>query len=495
MNVKTRTACLAVALGSLIVVHMAGDASGHGMRNGVPDSPMLEYYLDDPEGSKLPDAQVAKQGAAKGIGKLGQVDFGGGGFNADVWVHRHLNGRYYAYVGQWGFGSGRYCDPETRRGVKIVDVTVPSQPELVAIAQNPTGTTAEDVQVLSWNGRDILMTGIQSCIDSSNVRRGLQLFDVTDPANPAEVGFLDTGRGAGDMHEFAAGIRADGRVIAVMTVPYSDSADLPIAPATGPYRKRGDVRIGDVTDPANPRALADWGLRNGFPNATDEEIEALQFTTGQGCYPRRFGHGADISADGKTAYIAYWDWGFKIMDIADPARPRLVSTTTYAANVDGDGHSSNIMRLGNRTLMLTGDEDYPPPGWCIAPSHGIEGGWGYLRVYDISNATRPTEIGTFKTPNSAETQRRRKGDYTIHNPFVVGDKAYVSWYADGLRVLEFDGANPGAPKEVAYYVPKAGKDPQHILPYAPVVWGVVVDDRGVIYLSDMNTGLWLVKEQ
>jgi hypothetical protein len=500
MHMRWKVASVATVLSTLVALGAARDTDAHGNRTGVPDDPMVEYYLKDPEGGSLPDAQVAKTGAAKGVVALGQVGFGGGGFNADVNVHRHANGRYYAYVGQWGYGSGSHCDAANRRGVKVVDVTDPSSPAHVATLQNPLGTSAEDVQALTWNGRDVLMTGIQSCVDSSDVRRGLQLFDVTDldkGRQPTEVGFLDTGRGAGGVHEFRAAIRRDGRVIAVLTVPYSDSSDIPVPAPTGPYRKRGDIRIADISDPANPVELADWGLRNDaeYAKATDEQIEAAQFRTGLGCYPRRFGHAADISDDVRTAYVSYWDWGFKLLDISDPTRPRLVSSTTYPANVDGDGHSSDLMRLGNRTLMLTGDEDYPTPGYCIAPAKGLEGGWGYLRMFDVTNPNTPKELGTFKTPNSAETQRRRKGDYTVHNPFVVGTKAYVSWYGDGLRVLQFDAANPGTPTEVGYFVPKAARDPQHLLPFAPVVWGVVVDDRGVIYLSDMNSGLWILKEE
>jgi hypothetical protein len=72
---------------------------------------------------------------------------------------------------------------------------------------------------------------------------------------------------------------------------------------------------------------------------------------------------------------------------------------------------------------------------------------------------------------------------------------YISWYSDGVRVV--DAANPSAPKEVAYFVPPAGQNPvkpsqRGVLSQTPQVWGVVVED-GLIYASDMNTGLWVLR--
>ena len=65
----------------------------------------------------------------------------------------------------------------------------------------------------------------------------------------------------------------------------------------------------------------------------------------------------------------------------------------------------------------------------------------------------------------------------IHNPFVVGTDVYISWYSDGVRVV--DASNPVAPKEVAYFVPPAGQNPvkpsqRGTLSQTSQVWGVVV---------------------
>lgn len=445
------------------------------------ESPFTTIYASDPAGGGTNDAQIAKSGEAVNVETVGHNDLGGGGFNADVWVHERGNGEVFAYVGQWGFGASQLdrCDPANRRGVKVVDVTDPTRPVVVSRLENPPLTTAEDVQVLPYGGRDIAMVGIQACFRlDPDIERGLQIFDVTDPRNPVQIGFLDTGVAARGVHEFWAVRRPDGRVIAILTVPFSDTRD-----AAG----RGDIRIADVTDPTRPLEIADWGLRDEF---SADQVAAMQ-NSGQGCFPFRFGHGADSSHDGKVAYVAYWDWGVQVLDISDPATPRFRGRTGYLAHEDGDAHSSNVSLDGR--YLFQADEDLPPPGNCKAPAQHREAGWGYLRIFDISNPAQPGRVSVFKTPNSTQASRNRKGDYTVHNPVVVGNKVYLSWYTDGLRVVDI--SDIGNPRETARFVPPAAKDPQHILPFAAEVWGVVVDSRSHIYLSDMNSGLWIVREK
>jgi hypothetical protein len=53
--------------------------------------------------------------------------------------------------------------------------------------------------------------------------------------------------------------------------------------------------------------------------------------------------------------------------------------------------------------------------------------------------------------------------------------------------------------EVGYFVPPAGQNPvkppqRGVLSQAAQVWGVVVED-GLIYASDMNSGLWVLRRK
>ena len=80
---------------------------------------------------------------------------------------------------------------------------------------------------------------------------------------------------------------------------------------------------------------------------------------------------------------------------------------------------------------------------------------------------------------------------------LVGTDVYASWYSDGVRVI--DTSDPTAPNEVAYFVPPRTKNPvspsqRGVLSNAPQVWGVAVDEMtGLVYLSDMNSGLWILR--
>ena len=82
----------------------------------------------------------------------------------------------------------------------------------------------------------------------------------------------------------------------------------------------------------------------------------------------------------------------------------------------------------------------------------------------------------------------------VPNEYV---SAYVRKNAD--RLIGFAAVDPTRPVEVAYFVPPAGQNDvkpsqRGVLDNQTQVWGVVVDEAtGLIYASDMNTGLWILR--
>lgn len=431
-----------------------------------------------------------RSGSAFNMIVLGHNDLGARGFNADVWVHEG-----FAYVGRWGFsdwatGNERFCPGGRNDGVAIVDIQDPTSPLMVSRLPNPDGTSVEDVVVFTarfgpLRGHEIATAGVQVCGGSrydTSFHRGLMLWDVTDAENPEQIGFFDTGCCTRGLHEFEVEHRADlRRTFAYVTVPASRAPD-PNTPSgvRDADGADGDFRLIDITDPRNPFQVSTWYVQLvGGPFAA------------QGCDPDgNFGHGAEPSDDGKLVFLSYWDSGFIALDLTDPENPVFQGRTAYPANVDGDGHSSSYDDA--RGLLFTADEDF-----CKTSGAGIEVGFGFLRVYDYSDLTAPVQIGEFRTPNSAGTADPGAGDFTIHNPLVVGSRLYASWYTDGVRVL--DVSDPTAPREIAFFVPPAGENPvkptqRFVLPSTTQVWGVVVDEEtGNVLISDMNTGLWILQ--
>jgi hypothetical protein len=439
------------------------------------------------ERSKQSYTDGAKAGSSLNMEVVAHNDLGGRGFNADVWAHEG-----YAYIGHWGFAdwaSGsktRFCPEYPNNGVAVVDSRTNSR---VATLQNPAGTSAEDVVVYTAPsgpaaGRDIAAVGLQWCSGSrfdANADRGLMLWDVTNPAFPSRLGYLRTACCTRGVHEFEVQHRADlGRTFAYATVPtsrYPDSSPSGYRDVNGD----GDFRLIDITDPLRPWQVSDWGVQDvGGP-----------WYAGQGCdADANYGHGAEPSADGKLVFLAYWDSGYIRLDLTNPSAPKLTGRTVYPANADGDAHSSQYDE--GRKLLFTADEDF-----CKSSGPGIETGYGYGRVYDYSKPASPKQIGEYRTQNSLGTGSQGSGDFVIHNNFLVGTDLYVSWYSDGVRV--FDAANPRAPREVAHFVPPAGQNPvkpsqRGVLSQTAQVWGVVVDETtGLVYASDMNSGLWILR--
>lgn len=471
MHGSLRVAIIAAALVLMLVPGAPPPASG---QTDPEDILHGRIPTQDSQGEL---AGTPESGVALNMEIVGRHGINGRGFNADVWVHRGI-----AYVGQWGFGDPQHperCPSGDRAGVKVFNVADPRNPVLISTLRNPPQTTAEDVQVLTYasgrfRGRDIAIVGIQACFRSDpGIRRGLQLFDVTDPARPKELGFLDAGVPNGGVHEFWAVQRRDG-VFAILAVPFSMFRD----PAG-----RGDVRIADVSDPTRPVEIADW--------SSERELgPAFGTFGGFGCFPFIFAHGAMSNRGGTLAIVSHWDLGNVFLDISDPRRPVFLGRTGYPPNSEGDAHSSELTEDGQ--YLVTADEVIPPNSNCQAPDKKQEDTWGFMRVFRITDLSNPVQVGQYKTPNSSGPSRIRKGDYSIHNPVVRGHKAYLSWYSDGVRVLDI--SSPEQPMETAYLVPPPVKDPLHVLGFVPEVWGVVVDDRGCIYLSEMNFGLYIVRE-
>lgn len=374
------------------------------------------------------------------------------GYNADVWAQ----GRY-AYVGTWGSGTA-YPTRCPATGVRIVDLADPTKPALIGAVAAIAGTSQEDVVVktiatTSFTG-DLLVTGIQACERTTDTPRGIDLWDVTDPRQPRHLAFWASGpngpAGARGVHELYLFQRGD-RAFVAAAVPSSEG-----------YEGVGDFRLVEVTDPRNPVQVGAWGARRDG---------GLVPAAGQAY----FAHSAWANAAGTMAILSYWDAGVIFLDIADPAKPRMIGRTPYPPGSAGDTHSIWLAR--DETIMLVADETLDTR----------LGSWGFLRIFDIRNPAAPVQIAQFATPNSATT--RRDGDYSIHNPFVVGDRAFLSWYTDGIRIVDI--ADPAAPREVAAFVPPAAIDPYRTFTDTAQVWGVYVQGD-LVLASDINAGLFVL---
>ena len=311
---------------------------------------LLEIKMHGGQHADHPAPHTAR--VAKNFEVLGHLDFGRRDTNADVFVHRG-----FAYVGTWG-------SPCSARGIKIADVSAPRNPRFIGTLAHRTGTSAEDVVVRSVSTKaftgDLLAVGIQRCdfeSDLDDQKFGAQFWDVTNPRRPVKLGGINMANAFGGVHELDL-VQRGGKVYALLATPFTEWFD---------PQQDGDFRIVDVTNPRNPRQVGEWG-------AAEHGFSPGPFY-GQGSFGASYDHSVRASANGKRAYVSYWDLGVLTLDISDVTRPRLVSRTRYGPGADGDAHSVSVYRGGDRTLLLQNDEDFDPrsPAELRAPGRGRVG--------------------------------------------------------------------------------------------------------------------------
>ncbi len=223
---------------------------------------------------------------------------------------------------------------------------------------------------------------------------GLQIIDITNPANPAFVG------------SFVPADRSQGVAV---------SGDLAFVADT-----YAGLRIIDIEDPANPFLV--------------------------GSYPTS-GQATAVVVAGDLAFVTDYASSLLIIDIANPASPGLVATYNTGVGakdvvVDGDLAFVAVEVSGLQIIDITNPAapafvgSYNTPGF--AQSIAVDGNLAYvadfgsgLQIIDITDPATPTLVGTFDTPGSAK------------GVAVNGDRAFVADYGAGLQVIDIsDPASP-----------------------------------------------------
>ncbi|HXV56764.1 MAG TPA: hypothetical protein VD704_02760, partial [Gaiellaceae bacterium] len=336
-----RTTTSLAALAALVLT-LASSAGGSGGAGALDDR--IHDALD--AGKILAAAQSGGPAplVAENFTVLGHSNLGGGPPNGDVWLHDHGGAvGKFAYVGTWS----AQC---TGQGAKIVDVNNPAKPRWVGYVGGRADSSNEDVVVRRIGGRDVLAIGVQACGVRGSA--GLALFDVTDPRAPRELSFLPTPHG---VHELDLVVRPDGRALALLATPYTELADTYLGTDFG-----GEFRIADITDPANPVELSDWGiiadsdlLIQGGNDPVSSSYQGLP-----GFFAAHYAHSVRAADAGSTAYVSYWDGGILKFDISDPSSPAYLGRTIYPRGSSGDGHSMTPYDVGGTRYILQNDEDY-----------------------------------------------------------------------------------------------------------------------------------------
>lgn len=383
--------------------------------------------------------------------------------NFELVGHHALGGEPFDFGDVWGHDRFAYVgtrcgeDLSGGHGVRVVDISDPSNPILASTLATPAFTRAEDVVVRevstpAFTG-DLAAVGIQDCFDSGHEDEaftGMIFFDVTNGHKPVELSRWALPAIAIGCHEIDLVQRRDGMVLAGCAHNLFDQ-----------FREtRPAVQFVDVTRPEDPRNASGWSL-------------GVDVFRGVGCAALSFAHSVRFTKGGKEAKVSNWDAGLVTLDVSDPEDPIYEGRLTIVPpDEDGDVHS--MTPANDAQWQVINPEDF-----CVG---GDFNGWGEAYVYTAEGRF----LTTFSTPNSDSS--RTDGVYTVHNTEVVHfDQFFSSWYSDGIVWWRF--AN-GAAHQKGQFVPPSG-------PLGPpLVWGVY-PDRGqdVILASDIISGLWIVRPE
>lgn len=343
-----------------------------------------------------------------------------------------IDGRDYALAGT------------LRNGMQIVDVTAPAAPTPTAVYD--CRITQGDVQVFR-QGERVLATftadsaiaaapdaeGTRSelnqarfdaaCVTEANElgfeldgsELGTFLVDLTNPAAPKTVGFVEVPKGSHNQTVHPSG-----------DYLYNSNSDLIV---NSPLPQ---ITIHDISNPAEPRFVQDFSYPPGQPALGEESHDIFFNGTGTRAY---------VASLGSTL----------ILDTSDPEDPEIVSQFFDIAN--SLVHGADLVSLPRedgteRDLLITTDEQNGAAVNATCPGGG-------LHVYDITGDKEQdplaNKLGTWfiDAMNFAGG-----GACTSHVQRYYPDQKLmtIAWYTAGVRVLDISGLAEfeGGPSEVAF---------------------------------------------
>ncbi len=192
---------------------------------------------------------------------------------------------------------------------------------------------------------------------------------------------------------------------------------------------------------------------------------------------------------GNVAYGCWRDGGLTLLDVSDKAQPRLISHVNWSPPFAGGTHSA--LPLVDRGLLVVAEES-------VRNVDNLP--MLYTRMLDIHAPANRISIATIPTP-SDQDYIAKCGHFGPHNlwenrpgAFQSSSVVFATYQNAGLRV--FDIANPYRPDEIGYFVPPK---PAQWIDHRPGMKRVIhtcdlfVDRDGLIYMSDYNAGLYIVR--
>lgn len=406
--------------------------------------------------------------------------------------------------------------------------------ELVSYHNLVPGSTGEDASERgAWLTSEVIVRGEHAYVGYLGGAARVAIVDIADEAKPVLQGTFDTGQAwTMDLSVSADGdwIYASFTTGAIGTLFATDylfsNPDAPTGPA-GP-----GVAVIDARDRANPVLSSFFPVHGLGPHtavlheypdgreilfaskaegggvgnaivilevvetpAGGRALEPLAVFQAPQTEGMRFSHDVDVQehpVTGRTILSsAYFEGGLVIVDVTDPASPVLVSQfTDFPAGEESAVHDVHPFP------RLVAGKHYT----LSAPEIAAEAATGHLRVFDTTDPASPVLVGGWTLPGDFLVQQF---SFSPHNfQFLPDGRVALAHGHAGVWIVDWlgpggetapDPAWIAAPRAAAYYVPH---EPVGEVPAwdpvrgAPWVWGTAVDERGLVWASDVASGLY-----
>ncbi len=371
---------------------------------------------------------------------------------------QNVGGHWYLYVGQlWDAGW------------QILDVTDPANPKVVKEIAGPDNTATDQMEIADGKMVTALAKISPGWGGDPNgpFDEGVLIWDLKDPLNPQRLGQYKTG---------SLGTHRNG---------YQGGRYMHLS-AIVPGYKGNIYVIVDIGDPAHPVEAGRWWV----PGQKDGETPAAPAGT--------MLHGPAFVV-GNLAYLPYGGSGLIILDIADVAHPRKVGQLSMSppfassigvhtvipvpdkgvAYINSEAIQEDCKEPLNQASIVDIADPAKPRLMAMLPLPLPPTDWPIKSFCERGGRFGPHNQNTLQ-----------------HNPFVQkqGDLVYLTYFNAGLRI--YDVRTPTAPREVGYFLPPDPKRRYGVFPKGKLVAqseDVLVDTRGFIYMTHKNQGLWILK--
>jgi hypothetical protein len=353
--------------------------------------------------------------------------------------------------------------------------------ERVGYAATPEHSTSDLWVFQGRDGRDYAYTGTHAAGKGGNV---MYAWDVTDPSNPV----------------MTDSVLVDARV--VNDVKVNSDASLAVITREGASDRRNGIVVLDLADPAHPVIASSYttdltaGIHNTWIEGAliyaindgtramhiiDISDPAAPVEVGRWELEKENKYLHDVMVKDGLAYLSYWNDGLIVLDVGagirdgTPTRPTLVSQHKYRSRHGSEEFGNTHHAVRYKNYVFLSDE-------IMGCEECVNGPRGYVHVVDVTEIETPREVARYHVPEAG-----------AHNMWIEDDKLYVAYYQGGLRVVDVSGELSGdlyrQGREIGWFMTESrdGFRPNDTMAWGPQPY------KGNIFVSDMNSGLWVVK--